>query len=287
MKFSEYLNEKFSTGAKVGIKKNYVQFFEDPTSDEIKEIIKDITNQDKHKAVRFGVSEDGTLFAWDGNILHAWAYDALKKDHKISSYFVLMLDYDWDDNNFDLSIESKDPSEYENLDMEELQLKLQRALPKARTEVTEFINDLVNNLHEKRIVENVREIDKSVGINKKAVKSIIDFMRDNKLNIDPLPKLRIIGNDEENAKKLLGNTGNYDNENEIITIYTKDRHEQDILRSFTHEMVHHIQNLDGRLKDIDTQNVNKSEELEELEAEANRRGNMIFRSWKDLQTERE
>jgi hypothetical protein len=36
-----------------------------------------------------------------------------------------------------------------------------------------------------------------------------------------------------------------------------DRHPKDIMRSFAHEMIHHIQNLEDRLNGISTQNTNE------------------------------
>ena len=53
------------------------------------------------------------------------------------------------------------------------------------------------------------------------------------------------------------------------------------MRSFTHEMIHHIQNLEGRLGNVGTSNTNESDDLQELEQEAYLRGNMTFRMWED------
>ena len=53
------------------------------------------------------------------------------------------------------------------------------------------------------------------------------------------------------------------------------------MRSFTHEMVHHIQNLDGRLGKVETTDTNASEDLLELEKEAYLVGNVTFRNWED------
>ena len=53
------------------------------------------------------------------------------------------------------------------------------------------------------------------------------------------------------------------------------------MRSFAHEMVHHMQNIEGRLGNIDTTNTNESEALLELEKEAYLQGNIVFRNWED------
>jgi hypothetical protein len=60
-----------------------------------------------------------------------------------------------------------------------------------------------------------------------------------------------------------------------------DRHPKDILRSFAHEMVHHEQNLEGRLNNITTTNTNEDGDLVELEKEAYLKGNIMLRNWED------
>jgi hypothetical protein len=111
--------------------------------------------------------------------------------------------------------------------------------------------------------------------------SLSKFMIDNGMNIQPLPKVKIISNDDENASNLLGKTAYYNPNDKSITLYTKDRHPKDISRSFTHEMVHHEQNLDGRLNNINTTNTNEDGALPEIEKEAYEKGNMMFRNWED------
>jgi hypothetical protein len=46
-------------------------------------------------------------------------------------------------------------------------------------------------------------------------------------------------------------------------------------------MIHHNQNLEGRLGNITTTNVNEDEALQEIEKEAYTEGNMYFRSWEN------
>jgi hypothetical protein len=105
-------------------------------------------------------------------------------------------------------------------------------------------------------------------------------MYDQGLTIDPAPEIEFI-EDEDNAKNLLGKTAYYDPTNRVIALYTTGRHPKDILRSFAHEMIHHCQNLEGRLGDIHTTNVNEDDYLKSLEREAYERGNMTFRSWEN------
>ena len=101
------------------------------------------------------------------------------------------------------------------------------------------------------------------------------------LNITPLPSVEFIDGDSENASKFLGRTAYYDPNTNTIVLYTEGRHPKDIARSFAHEMIHHIQNLEGRIGNIQTTNTNEDEDLDAIEREAYQEGNMIFRNWTD------
>jgi len=114
-----------------------------------------------------------------------------------------------------------------------------------------------------------------------ALNSLIRYMVDQGMNIQPLPSLKIIDNDVENANNVLGKTAHYDPNNCSITLYTLNRHPKDILRSFSHEMIHRIQDNEGRLNNINTTNTNEDGDLPELEKEAYLKGNMTFRNWED------
>ena len=100
------------------------------------------------------------------------------------------------------------------------------------------------------------------------------------LSIDPAPEIEFV-EDEDNAKNPLGRTAYYDPNQQLIVLYTTGRHPKDILRSFAHEMIHHCQNIEGRLGNITTTNVNEDDYLRELEREAYERGNMAFREWEN------
>ena len=102
----------------------------------------------------------------------------------------------------------------------------------------------------------------------------------NELDIKETPNIEI-KEDEENAKDILGKTAYYNPSTYTITLYITGRHPKDILRSFSHEMIHHKQNLDGRLENITTTNTNEDDELTELEREAYELGNILFRKWED------
>jgi hypothetical protein len=46
-------------------------------------------------------------------------------------------------------------------------------------------------------------------------------------------------------------------------------------------MIHHMQNLEGRLNNITTTNTNEDGDLPEIEKEAYEKGNMMLRNWED------
>jgi cytidyltransferase-like protein len=111
--------------------------------------------------------------------------------------------------------------------------------------------------------------------------SLSKYMANQNLNIQPLPSLEFIDNDEDNASNIFGRTAYYMPSEMKIVLYTMGRHPKDILRSFAHEMIHHHQNLSGTLGDIQTTNTNEDGNLEKLEREAYENGNIMFRNWED------
>lgn len=110
--------------------------------------------------------------------------------------------------------------------------------------------------------------------------SILEYMIDEGMNITPLPEIKI-RKDIAESEQFFGKTAYYDpNENKIV-LYTQGRHPKDVMRSFTHEMIHHIQNIEDRLGNIETSDTNESDALLELEKEAYLLGNITFRNWED------
>jgi len=110
--------------------------------------------------------------------------------------------------------------------------------------------------------------------------SILEYMLDEGMNIQPLPEVKI-RKDLAESEQFFGRTAYYDPNENTIVLYTQGRHPKDVMRSFTHEMVHHIQNLEGRMGNIQTSNTNESDALLELEKEAYLVGNITFRNWED------
>ena len=105
----------------------------------------------------------------------------------------------------------------------------------------------------------------------------------NKFDIQNTPKL-VLRKDEENGSKTLGRTAYYDPDNYIIVLYISGRHSKDILRSFAHELIHHVQNERGDLNLGDASNPRYAQEddhLRNMEKEAYLEGNLLIRDWED------
>ncbi len=90
--------------------------------------------------------------------------------------------------------------------------------------------------------------------------------------------------DPVNSSDALGKTAFYDPGNFAVTIYVDGRHPKDILRSISHELVHHRQNCQGKMNEpLSTEPgyAQSNEHLRGLEKEAYLVGNMCFRDWED------
>ena len=118
------------------------------------------------------------------------------------------------------------------------------------------------------------------------IMQLTQHMLDKGYNIEPLPTVEFVDGDSDNARDFLGKTAYYNPENQTITLFTEGRHPKDIVRSFSHEMIHHIQYLEDRLGDITTTNTQEDDNLNNIEAEANLKGTMTFRNWTDSLNEK-
>ena len=104
-----------------------------------------------------------------------------------------------------------------------------------------------------------------------------------KLGFKPDVKIYIT-KDSKNMENPLGKTAYYSPQEQKIVLYTQGRHIKDILRSLSHELVHHHQNCRGDFGGDYTTNegyAQDDEHLREMEREAYECGNMIFRDWED------
>lgn len=110
--------------------------------------------------------------------------------------------------------------------------------------------------------------------------SLVEYMLNKGMNITPLPEIKL-KKDLAESLNFFGRTAYYDPTNLEVVLYTQGRHPKDVVRSFAHEMIHHIQNLENRLGVITTTNTAEDSNLQELEKEAYLEGNIIFREWED------
>jgi len=112
------------------------------------------------------------------------------------------------------------------------------------------------------------------------IASILEYMLDKGMNITPLPEVKI-RYDENQADNFFGKTAFYDPNNQEVVLFVMGRHPKDVCRSFSHEMIHHMQNIEGRLGNIQTSNTNEDDHLQQIEDEAYLEGNRVFRNWED------
>jgi len=104
-----------------------------------------------------------------------------------------------------------------------------------------------------------------------------------KLGYDKPVDVQLVS-DPNNAKDPLGKTAYYDPNLMRITVFVDKRHAKDILRSLSHELVHHKQNCEGKLANVKAGEgyAQKDPVGREMEAEAYLEGSgFLLRDWED------
>ena len=104
-----------------------------------------------------------------------------------------------------------------------------------------------------------------------------------KFDIQQAPNL-LLRQDEENAEEVFGRTAYYDPGEQTIVIFITNRHPKDILRSFCHEMIHHVQNERGDLDKGSASSPTYAQDdkhMREMEKEAYLEGNLLLRDFED------
>lgn len=92
----------------------------------------------------------------------------------------------------------------------------------------------------------------------------------------------VLESDLENAQNPLGKTAYYSPSDDTVVLYTDNRHPKDLMRSLSHELVHHKQNCNGELSEITgEQGYAQTEIGHKIEEEAYSLGNTCFRNWED------
>ena len=114
-----------------------------------------------------------------------------------------------------------------------------------------------------------------------AFKPIANFMKNEGLNVYPFPDIELNWDEQDG---LFIKTGYYLPVEKKVVLFCKDRHPKDILRSYAHEMIHHMQNLNGDDLNFSSEDdVKDNDKLEKLESEAYLKGNIYFRKWTEYE----
>lgn len=109
------------------------------------------------------------------------------------------------------------------------------------------------------------------------INSFNDFLVREGYPVKPFPQLNLDNTDQGD---VMIKTGFYLPSEKSVTLFVKDRHPKDILRSYAHEMVHHIQNMEDPNRDWGSgKDLKDDDVLSKLEADAYERGNILFRKW--------
>ena len=117
---------------------------------------------------------------------------------------------------------------------------------------------------------------------KQAFKALYEDAKE-KYNIQQAPKV-FLRQDKENAKMLFGRTAYYQPETQTIVVYITNRHPKDILRSYCHEIIHHVQNERGDLGKGNMSSPKYAQEddhMRKMEMEAYLKGNLLLRDFED------
>ena len=202
----------------------------------------------------------------------------------------------------DISSRTKGITKYPNLELRTIVTKsgvsgtaARNAAKVSKEKLDEFLPEFLSEKEKQDIFvmlsNTVTEINENASYSQHIdvwdkIDQLNTHMLNKGMNIEPLPTVELINGDTENAKEFLGKTAYYDPNKKHIVLYTEGRHPKDIVRSYAHEMIHHIQNLEGRLGNITTTNTQEDDELNKIEAEANLKGTMTFRNWTDTLNEK-
>ena len=116
------------------------------------------------------------------------------------------------------------------------------------------------------------------------IKQFLPYAQE-KMGFEDPPTL-FLRSDAQNAVNPLGKTAFYDPAAKSITLYITNRHPKDVMRSFSHELVHHTQNCNGKFDNVNGSEMGEGyaqndDHLREMEREAYEMGNLCFRDWED------
>ena len=117
---------------------------------------------------------------------------------------------------------------------------------------------------------------------KSLIKQFMPFAQE-QMGFNRPPKL-FLKQDKENAANPMGKTGYYDPASEAITLFVTGRHPKDIMRSLSHELMHHTQNCNGEFDKVSSMGeqgyAQNDPHLRTMEIEAYK-ASIVFRDWED------
>jgi hypothetical protein len=262
--------------------------------------------------VRDGITQEASLAIWDiyTEVLGPKVKivpssqpirDVLRyaKDHPTEEvYFVIGYREGREDDLQDIASRTKDVEEkYPNLEVKVISTpdpeisgtnarkaaskgdkeKFMTFLP---TEIPPGEKEEIYNIVDKAILKEHMAHTNTIDIVEKCAQ-LSNHMIQKGYKITPLPGLKVIDSDVDNSQDFFGKTAYYDPNEQLIVLYTQGRHPKDIVRSYAHEMIHHIQNLEDRLGNITTTDTTEDSHLDNIEREAYEEGNIAFRNWTD------
>jgi len=131
--------------------------------------------------------------------------------------------------------------------------------------------------------ETNQDFDEMIDI----LKMLLPFSRKT-LKYDIAPVIKLLDR-ESDKQEILGTTAFYNPLDYSVSVYTHGRLPKDILRSITHELVHHSQACRGDLtgqEQTESGYAQKNPHLRNMEKQAYLYGNMLLRDFEDVYKQR-
>lgn len=113
--------------------------------------------------------------------------------------------------------------------------------------------------------------------------SLANYMADNGYTVRPFPKVILDNSDQGDGVFVY--TGYFDPVSNAIRLFTFKRHPKDVIRTCAHELLHHMQRVNGDIEKsgYSSDKITEDKNLIRLEAEAYLKGNMAFRAWTEIE----
>ena len=119
-------------------------------------------------------------------------------------------------------------------------------------------------------------MDELVKVLHPLIKQFMPFAQE-RMGFDKPPRL-FLRHDTANSQNPFGKTAHYDPGAQSVSIYVTGRHPKDILRSLSHELVHHSQCCRGEFENAAPTTpgyAQQDDHMREMEREAYEKGNIV------------